>query len=358
MADRLFEYIDWRGDLSFETAPLNEADAFIISKIGSPDYGGIVPENSFSIGISEAVNNYFSQNDPAGKPLGAFASPGILPMLQLLPDTVRFGELRLSAFSRKLASEETKQFSALTVKLPDGRHMITFRGTDDSMTGWKEDLLMSCMDIVPAQSDALDYLRRAAYLFPGRFLISGHSKGGNLALFAAAMAPRWIRDRIDAVYTFDSPGFFPDFYKSEGYLDIRERLRSIVPQSTIVGTFLFQDKEPTIIKCDKGPIGSHDGFNWEVNKSGFVPCCSLSRTAATMDRAVDNVILNMDQEERRQCVEELFRVLTAAGAESITDLTEHKLTNALSIARGVKNSPAVRSFIGLMLGETLRSIKG
>lgn len=357
MSSDLFDYIDWRGDLNFDVSPFNEVDAYLIAKLGSPDYSGIVPATNLSVSIADAAARYFADKDPSGRHLGALASPGILPMIRRLPETTRFSGLRFAAFCRIVDTEQTEQFSAMTVLMPDGHAIVTFRGTDDSMAGWKEDLLMSCSESVPAQNDALEYLRLAAYLFPGKLTVCGHSKGGNLAIFAAASVPQWIRSRIDCVYSFDAPGFFPEFYTTEGYKDIRDRIITLVPQRTIIGTFLFQDKEPQVVKCDRGPISCHDGFGWEVKGTRFVRCPSLTKTAETMDKTLDNVVLNMDPAERREFIDELFMVLTSTGAESISDLSEHKLSQALSIAKELKNRPVVRGFFATVVEETLKTLK-
>lgn len=357
MSSTIMDYFDWRGDLSFNASPLCEVDTYILAKIGCPNFIGIIPEATESVSIQEAVSAYFTQRDPEGTQLGATASPFILPVVRRLPETVRFRDLQLSGYRRTVNPEITEQFSALTVTLPDHTHYITFRGTDDTMIGWKEDLMMAVQESVQAQKDAAEYLEWAAANYDGPLVVAGHSKGGNLAVYAASHVSPEAQDRISEVYCFDGPGFLPSFYLEEGYLRIRDKLRLYMPQNAIVGTFLVQDKEAVILRCERSLIAAHDGFVWEVKGPSFVHTDSLSRTSIVLDNAVDSVLENMTPEERLSFVEEFFSALTSTGAENVADLTENRFRQALDIVREMRGNHVVSGFFGQILGETARTVK-
>jgi len=236
----LFDYLEWRGDLSFSIVPLNEADLYILSKIGTPDLTGIVPQEMIMVRIEDAVRDYFEKYPYDEKALGALASTAILKSMIKLPEIPRYGDLRLCGFRKKLDPDTEEQFSALTVRLPDGTNVVTFRGTDDTLIGWKENFNLSVSMPVPAQTDALEYLEEVAAELEGDLIVAGHSKGGNLAVYAATEASEEVKARIREVYNFDGPGFDEEFWESEKYLSIQDKIHVILPEDSMVGTLLIQ----------------------------------------------------------------------------------------------------------------------
>ena len=352
----ILDYLDWRGDVPFSVSPFNEVDNYIVSKIGTPDFTGLVPGDMREIPIREVCDRYFTVYGDNGRYLGLLASKKINPTIKRLPGTVRFGDLMLSGFVSSIVPSETKQFSALTVTLPDGTRYVSFRGTDDNLISWKENLLMAVNDTVAAQADALDYLIRAASKLDGPIIVGGHSKGGNLAVYAAANAPEEIQNRIIRVYNNDGPGFRPEFLTGKGYLAVRGRVQTLLPQHSIVGTLLTQDEGFTIVKSTKSGIAAHDGFNWEVNATGFVRCAKLSRGSRAFEESMTTVLEKMDDTERIEFIDELFEVLGAAGAENLTDLTEHKLRGAVSIVNSFRKGSKTKKFILEIIESTLKEL--
>ena len=157
MANAL-DYIDWRGDLSFAAVPVNEIDKYIFTCIGKPDYTGIIPADDKTVTVNEAVGSYFATHEDAGDKLGLIASASTLPMLRKIALSDRFRDIELSGFINKIVVEKTEQFSALTVFSPDGVKYVSFRGTDDTIVGWKENCELAVKKVVPAQLDAKAYL--------------------------------------------------------------------------------------------------------------------------------------------------------------------------------------------------------
>ena len=172
----LFDYMDWRGDLSFGTSPANEADYYLISKIGCPDLTGLVPPDEQEAALVEVVEAYRAHVGDDKISLGVATSPQVLDSFYRLPTVPRFRSLMLSGFRRIDDLDHAEQFSALTVRIPDSTRYITFRGTDDNIFAWKENFRMSIIDTIPAQEDALRYLRWAMDAYDGNFIVCGHSK--------------------------------------------------------------------------------------------------------------------------------------------------------------------------------------
>lgn len=346
------DYLDWRGDLSFDAAPMNEVDNYIIAKIGCPDYTGIIPADSGSVSLRDAVNAYFAR-EGEDVSLGLLSSPQELPTLRRLAETPRFATLRLSRFVSHLDLARNEQYSALTVHLPDGTRYISFRGTDDTLVSWKENFLMSVEQSVHAQTDAAAYLREEAESAPGMLLVGGHSKGGNLAVYAAMHAPAEIQARILSVYNHDGPGFRTDILDDPRYAAIRERVVTVCSQRSIVGMLMHQETNLTVVESSAFGIGAHDGFTWQVKGTQFVRCAELSRSSRAFHAAILSLMDSMNEQEKRDFIEELFGLLSATGAETLNDLTEQRLRKLAELARGVRQSPAVSAFVGDVIESTL-----
>ena len=356
MAD-ILDYIDWRGDVPFSVSPFNEVDGYIIAKIGTPDFTGIVPEDGENVSVGAAIAGYAAKYGDIQDNLGVLTSKTLAPVLNRLPETARYADLRLSGYAASFSSEVPEQFSALTVILPDETKVVTFRGTDDTLVAWKEDCLIAVERVIPAQDDAERYLLRAAEMYDGPLMVAGHSKGGNLAVYAAARMPEEIQERIVAVYNYDGPGFKPDFLQSIGYMRIMDKVHTILPKYSIVGTLLTQDSTMNCVESDSFGIASHDGFTWNTCSTGFVRCEELSRSSRVIDESMDYILAKMTRDECREFINDLFDILSSAGAVTVTDLTEQRLTDAAAIAGTLRKNPTMRKFASGLIRQILREYR-
>ena len=351
--DTIFDYLDWRGDLPFAVSPFNEVDNYIVAKIGCCDFDGVVPESAEHIRIGDALDAYFSRG--GADYFGALASSKLAPALRRLPETPRFRDLTLSGFVRRALPERTEQFSALTVSIPDGTHYVSYRGTDDTLYAWKEDCMMALSGAVPAQRDAADYLAWAASAYDGMLRVGGHSKGGNLAVYAAAEVNPAVQDHIGIIYNNDGPGFAAEFLRSPGYLRVRGKIHTLLPQFSIVGTLLEQDEaRVSVVRSCRFGVAAHDGFNWGVRGTSFLRCSDMSRSSRAFDTTMEQILAQMSMDERREFIETLFRLLTASGAETITDINGRRLRKALAIGRGMAKEKTVSRFVLDVLELTVR----
>lgn len=348
------DYLEWRGDVPFPVAPLNEADLYVIGKFGMLDYTGIVPETGEYIPASLAVERALA--DGRGETLGAVTSPRVVPAVRAAAAAPRYADLLLTGWRQHISPDEDEQFAAVTVRGPGGMHFITFRGTDDTLVGWKEDLLMTVLDAVPAQADALRYLQWALDTYPGPVTVLGHSKGGNLAVFASALVSPEQQNRISAVYDFDGPGFREEFLASEGYRRIKSRVTVIVPHNSTVGTLMYREGDDRVVRSTVSAFSAHDGFTWEVTPAGsFVPEKELSTGSRAFDKAMKDVLEGMTPDERRAFIEELFGTLASTGAVTVKDLTEQKLRELLRTARSLNQEPGVHRWVTDTMDALLQS---
>ena len=342
--ENIFDYLDWRGDVPFSVSPFNEVDNYIVAKIGCCVFDGIVSPGAEPVGLVSALEQFFSRG-AAETQFGTLVSANLAPVLRRLPETPRFRDLTLCGYVRRALPERTEQFSALTLSLPDGTHYISFRGTDDTLYAWKEDCMMALSGAIPAQRDAAEYLRTMAGMLDGTLRVGGHSKGGNLSVYAAAQADEAVQDRISIIYNNDGPGFDAEFLSSPGYLRIRQKILTLIPQYSIVGTLLQQDPvNCEIVRSSRFGIPAHDGFNWGVRATGFLRCDALSRSSHAFDMTMEQVLGDMSMDERREFIDTFFRLLTATGAVTLSDINERRLRKAISIGRGMAKEKAVSRF--------------
>ncbi len=214
--------------------------------------------------------------------------------------------------------------------------------------------MMALSGAVPAQRDAADYLVQTAAALDGPLRVGGHSKGGNLAVYAAALADAAIQDRISVVYNNDGPGFDAAFLSSPGYLRVRGKLLTLLPQYSIVGTLLEQDENREIVRSSRFGVAAHDGFNWGVRGTAFLRCTDMSRSSRAFDATMDRLLAEMDMDQRREFIETLFRILSATGAVTLTDINERRLRKALSIARGMAKEKTVSRFVAEVIEQTAK----
>ena len=208
----VFDYIKWRGDLGFEQSTLNEIDALIFCELSYIFYDGIVPESSADgyVTLSEAAEVFFERN--AGRDeisLGEIVPKEIVTLLRNAAASRRFSEIPLAHFVNVIDDETVEQFSAISFFPTETTVFVAYRGTDDTITGWREDFRMAFLTPVPAQKRAEEYLMKAS-ADAERIYLGGHSKGGNLALWAAMNSSDEIAERIEEIYNFDGPGFLDD----------------------------------------------------------------------------------------------------------------------------------------------------
>ena len=184
---------------------------------------------------------------------------------------------------------------------------------------------MSFMQAIPAQLDAVSYLNHvAADTLHPCIIVGGHSKGGNLAIYAAIHSEEAVKARIVAVYSNDGPGYRREVLDSEAYREMADRIINIVPQSSVIGRLLEHDNKYTVVYSPASGLWQHDGFSWEVKGTAFVLAPALSAESEMIDRSLKKWVADMDEAQREKFVDSLYRVLTATNAKTLTDLTRDR----------------------------------
>ena len=323
----LFDYVSWRGDLTFEQAPFNEVDSLIFALLSYVDFKGIVAEWHFSepISLQAAATGFFLRNpDPRKTSMGLIIPKDILRLLKVVKETKRFRRVGMLAYTNLIDLEEQTQFSAVTFLLGKGESVIAFRGTDDTIVGWKENFNMSFMDVVPAQRHAAEYLNTAAQHLEGNLYVTGHSKGGNLSVYSAVHVDSEIKKRILGVWNFDGPGFRDRILNDPNYLSIKPQIKTLLPQSSLVGILLEHEEDYMVVKSRQIGFLQHNGLNWDVMGSNFIRVKDISAESRRTDQTLKKWIEGMTLEQREQLCEALYRVLSSDHALTLTDLVSLK----------------------------------
>jgi len=336
-----FDYLAWRGDLSFAADGLNEIDALVLSVLSYIDFAEIAPGAIGGKGVSlAAAAEEFTQRRPGGRAetITAFARR-VPEFLTQAAATVRYREVTLSGYVAQTDMEQTKQFAAVILSFGPDQHFLSFRGTDASIVGWKEDFQMSFME-VPAQHQASEYFVEAAARLDGTLWLGGHSKGGNLAIYAAAHAPDDLQDRIGGAYSNDGPGFQPDVIESRGYQRIKDRLHVLIPRSSVVGLLLEHDVAHSVVASREIGLLQHNPFAWDVLGTRFVRAKGLNRHSLNLQSTLHAWLNRLSAEQRAEFVDTLFDVVEATGARTIGDLNKEKLAAALAAIKAFRNMDA------------------
>jgi len=225
----MYDYLKWRGDLTFRQDPPNEVDALIFSTLSYIHYGGAVEASpEVPVLLRDAAEDFFSRKDPEQY----VRVEKDLDLLHQAAMSTRFGQIRIVMYRDMLIPEQETQFAAMTFLLDDGSMFLAFRGTDNSLVGWKEDFNMTFQQTIPAQRLALQYTRDVALEYLRPMHLGGHSKGGNLAVFAAGRSSPMIQKRILKVYNHDGPGFTKYLMGDPGYIAMVPRIQTLIPQSS------------------------------------------------------------------------------------------------------------------------------
>ena len=250
-----------------------------------------------------------------------FTDPAIMhSFVRTVAANPRFSGLRVGAFAERFDTDEQTQTAALTFLLPDGTLVLSFRGTDDSLVGWKEDFNMAFQYPVPAQRMAADYICAVAKLWPGDMILTGHSKGGNSAVYAAMNAPAKIRKRIAAVYSLDGPGVPEHVVTSEPYLSTVSKVHKIVPDSSIIGMVLETPEPCVVVKADCEGLMQHFAFAWQVDGDAFVRVDDIAPSSHEFNSSFNRWMTGLSREEREHAVDALFQVVHASGATTFSGL--------------------------------------
>ena len=337
--DNFIEYLRWRGDLSFWDRPFNEVDNLILSELAYTKMEELVPgpESGDAVTVRELCEGY--------RRMG-YQAPGnsndAYPLLAAAAESERFASVRVSSYVNNIDTEKHLQFSAVTFALDDGSFYIAFRGTDNTIVGWREDFSISYLSETPGQYEAVRYLNTVASRTSGPLRVGGHSKGGNLAVYAAAFCDEAVRERILTVYSNDGPGFNQSVTETQQYRDVLEKVQLIIPESSVIGILLSNKRERKIIDSSAVGVQQHDPYTWLVDRDHLR---EARQTAASqyLDETLGRWASELDNTQRANLVKAIFDSMDAVGVQTLTELNENRWNSYNTILRAALDlDPALR----------------
>ncbi len=349
----VLDYLE-KNAMSFEKAEFGSVDAMVFSQLTYLNYDAAFLDRDFdSAPLSFSNFAPYARSGQLFK--GIRAAKQCEQLFFSFLKSRRYKNVTLSCFVNEVVTEAEKQFCAMVFHLPDGTDFIAFRGTDNTLIGWKEDFNMTFMSAIPAQLEAVAYLNRAAALSDRRLRVAGHSKGGNLAVYAAAKCPDEIKKRIIDIYNFDGPGFRKEFLCDPDFTRIKDRVRKYLPQSSIIGMLMYSEESYTVIRSNRKGIMQHDLFSWQIENGMFITEDSMKVPSMLLDRTVADWLASLDDEQRRIFIDTVFELIRHTNARTVFELNSQKIKNTAMLLEAVRNIDSEkRRFILKVLSSLFR----
>ena len=335
MTGTILTYLKEQGDKSFQELPFNEVDALILCQFSYLKFDGLVP----SVDASEPG---IVLRELAGRPdkETLFSDERYekvnRELFEGMAESVRFGGMKLNYYINLIEKSWETQFSAVTLFLENELPFLAFRGTDENLVSWKEDCNMAFLQPIPAQHCAKKYVSAVTRCFPGAFVMGGHSKGGNLAIFAGMNGTKTLQRRIKRIYNMDGPGFRPEVREKSAYDGIEDRIVKLLPRSSFVGMLFERDASYRVVESKNLGLFQHDPYSWIVKENHFVEAKEIRQGQMLMDSTVNDWIYSLSEEQIRMFIDVLFSVLEGSQAEDLIQMEEDKKKSMLGMFSAIK----------------------
>jgi len=350
----IIDYLKWRGDLTFKQDNINEVDAIILARFSYLPFKEINFAKKHT--ISEISNKMQDLN------LDKFIWEDDKEFIIKLGNTRRYKDLIITDYKEILDIEAEKQFAAITIWLPNKYKYVSFRGTDMSLVGWKEDFNMSFMKDIPSQKEAVKYLNEIGKKYREKLIIGGHSKGGNLAIYSSMFCENKIKKKIAEIINADGPGFDKSVILSENYKQMLDKIDTYIPQSSIIGRLLEHEDDYCVVKSNQRGIMQHDIYSWEVEGNRLVRISNLTNESDMLNKAVKNWLENTTQDQRKNFINIIYEVIKTSEAENISDFgidTPQKITRILKSYKNIDKDgrKEIETMIKLLFESIINELK-
>ena len=318
--ETVLDYLKEYGGRSFREMPMTEVDSLALCQLSYLKFDGMVPdvsENRPSVTLKSLAEH------PDFEKLFADVRYEHVnrALFKEMLEGKRFRDMKLNCYVNVVEKEWETQFSAITYILDDGTIYVAYRGTDETIVGWKEDFNMAFLSPVPGQEYSVGYLNRVAGRLRKPFYVGGHSKGGNLAVYSAMNCQPRIQDRIIRVYSMDGPGFRPEVMERCNYAMIADRVSKILPKSSLVGMIFEFDMSFQVVESKTIGLAQHDPYTWLVTGNHLVKANDVYERRKHMDNTLNQWILSLDEQQLRTFVDTLFQVISASDVDNLIDFT-------------------------------------
>lgn len=314
----IIDYAQGLKAYSFDKVFFKDLDVLALTEVAYLPFEQIITEGEIT--LEKLAQYYTTLNGEKGEMLSVITTPRI-DLLRILGRSARYGTIEAFDFINKIDSNIERQFSAITYRLEDEKYLVVFRGTDENLIGWKEDFHMTFMHEVPAQQSAYQYLEKRMTEYPGEYIVSGHSKGGNLAIYACSKLDEEKQNSVTGIYAFDAPGLHESLLESEGFLRIKDRIASYIPQDSMVSVLLEPPVNAKVVKSNAILLLQHDTFSWEVGQIDFVQIENQSQLSIHADKVISSWLDTMSNNEKQEFSDVIFDVFLESGINKFADIT-------------------------------------
>lgn len=335
--ENIIDYVKEWGQYSLFEKPFNEVDSLVLCQLVYLHYGRFVP----GLGMRNApvsVQEIYAQPDRDRILDDYWYRENNKELFAAVVASKRFGSLKMNFYVDIINEEEQAQFSAMTYILEDKNAYIAYRGTDATIVGWKEDLNLAFSEPLPSHHLAVDYMERVAGMIGGEFYTGGHSKGGNLAVYAAMNCAPQVRNRLLQVFNHDGPGFRPEIREKGNYQEIKDRMRKFIPRSSLVGTILEDQHDYQVVESKGIGALQHNAYSWKIEEDHFIRAKNMTEGKLVRDAALNEWILSLTEEETHAFVDTLYEVVSASEASNVFEFGadwKNCLQNVFEAAKGI-----------------------
>ena len=319
----LITYVQQYEAQIFQEKLVTDIDILVLTEIAYLPFDEIVSssfEEKAAISLNQLGKEFETIKEKEHKNNPFMITKERIQLLEVVSKSPRFKDVKVFGFMNDIDDELTKQFAAVCYQWEEESRWIIFRGTDESLTGWKEDFMMTYSDLIPAQTDAIEYLRKQAEFFSGSLNISGHSKGGNLSLYASAMQEEDIQHRIQQIYCWDAPGVHRSILNTEGYQRVVSKAKRYIPQDSIVGLMLESQVPYHIIESQGSGISQHSALMWNIEDDHFVELTELTRNSQLTDQTFKQWTEVVSDEDLKLFFDTFFELIFEMGVETVNDV--------------------------------------
>ncbi len=330
----ILDYLREYGDYSLAEKPFGDVDSLVLSQLSYLKFDGIVPgpeEARAPVSLREIAAHADYDHLYADE---RYRKDNTALFMGVL-NSRRFGEMLLWNYVNLIEPEQESQFSAVVCGIPGGLPYVVFRGTDENIVGWKEDLNLAFSEPVPGQRYSVSYLEQAARTIDGGFFVGGHSKGGNFAVYASMHCDAAVRERIERIYNHDGPGFRPEVREQGAYREIEERIHKTVPRSSLVGMLLYTEGDYRVVESRTIGLAQHNPYTWLVKDGDFRIVDEIRPGRKFLDQTLNEWILSLDQAQMHIFVDTLYGVIQASETDNLIDFTAHWFQSLQKISRAI-----------------------
>jgi len=351
--------------LEFDQFPFNPVDNIVFSQLSYLPMDGIVPgpNERNTITVEELAAKYavIQRDNPSGSTSDITVIDAI-SVINAIGSSPRYKDCKLFAYTNNIDLDQEKQFAAFCAiigkKHSSKRMLVVYRGTDMTLIGWKESFNMSLITSIPSQKEAVSYLEKTAVRYHYPLIIAGHSKGGNLAVYASAFCDKVTQKRITVIYSNDAPGFHKQVIESRGYKAICSRIQAFIPQSSLIGMLFDHGETPMVIKSTASGPMQHSLSSWEVTYNNMVDAGELTEQSRFINNIISKWINQIDEGQRQQFIQAIYKILVSCDADSVIDLTDDWKNTAGGIINALINmDKPTKKLMGKIIGDLFKTAR-